>query len=151
MDPRPAPLWRLAAAAVADAVLGVTAWSLGAMWLVIAVRVLRPRPLDVLDGLILTPAVLLLGVALHLVYHTVLVGGCGQTIGKMLLGIAVVRKDGAPAGYGRALLRCLGGGLCLLTLGLGRLLMLGRRDRRGLADLVAGTRPVFLTTPEGVR
>jgi uncharacterized RDD family membrane protein YckC len=151
MDPRPAPLWRLAAAAVADAVLGVTAWSLGAMWLVIAVRVLRPRPLDVLDGLILTPAVLLLGVALHLVYHTVLVGGCGQTIGKMLLGIAVVRKDGAPAGYGRALLRCLGGGLCLLTLGLGRLLMLGRRDRRGLADLVAGTRPVFFTTPEGVR
>jgi uncharacterized RDD family membrane protein YckC len=151
MDPRPAPLWRLAAAAVADAVLGVTAWSLAAMWLVIAVRVLRPRPLDVLDGLILTPAVLLLGVALHLVYHTVLVGGCGQTIGKMLLGIAVVRKDGAPAGYGRALLRCLGGGLCLLTLGLGRLLMLGRRDRRGLADLVAGTRPVFLTTPEGVR
>lgn len=151
MDPRPAPLWRLAAAAVADAVLGVTAWSLAAMWLVIAVRVLRPRPLDVLDGLILTPAVLLLCVALHLVYHTVLVGGCGQTIGKMLLGIAVVRKDGAPAGYGRALLRCLGGGLCLLTLGLGRLLMLGRRDRRGLADLVAGTRPVFLTTPEGVR
>jgi len=151
MDPRPAPLWRLAAAAVADAVLGVTAWSLAAMWLVIAVRVLRPRPLDVLDGLILTPAVLLLGVALHLVYHTVLVGGCGQTIGKMLLGIAVVRKDGAPAGYGRALLRCLGGGLCLLTLGLGRLLMLGRRDRRGLADLVAGTRPVFFTTPEGVR
>jgi uncharacterized RDD family membrane protein YckC len=143
MEPRPAPLWRLAVAAVADAVLGIAAWSLAAMWLLIALRLLRRRPPDVLDGLILTLAVLLLGAVLHLVYHTVLVGGCGQTVGKMLLGIAVVRRDGAPAGYGRALLRCLGGGLCLLTLGLGRLLMLGRRDHRGLADLVAGTRPIL--------
>jgi uncharacterized RDD family membrane protein YckC len=147
MEVRPAPLWRLAAASLADAVLGVMAWSLAAMWLLIAVRVARSRPFDVLDGLILTPATLLLGVALHLVYHTVLVGGCGQTLGKMLLRIAVVRRDGAPAGYGRALLRCLGGALCLLTLGLGRLLMVGRRDHRGLPDLVAGTRPVLVTTP----
>jgi uncharacterized RDD family membrane protein YckC len=142
MDPRPAPLWRLAAAALADAVLGVIAWSLAAMWLLLAVRALRARPLDALDSLVLALAVLLLGVAFHVVYHTVLVGGCGQTFGKMLLGVTVVRRDGAPAGYGRALLRVLGAGLCLLTLGLGRLLMLGRRDRRGLHDLVAGTRSV---------
>jgi uncharacterized RDD family membrane protein YckC len=74
----------------------------------------------------------------------VLVGGCGQTVGKMLLGVAVVRRDGAPAGYGRALLRCVGGGLCILTLGLGRLTVLFTRERRGLSDLVAGTRPVSL-------
>jgi uncharacterized RDD family membrane protein YckC len=84
----------------------------------------------------------MLGVALHVIYHTVLVGGCGQTVGKMLMGVAVVRRDGAPAGYGRALLRCVGGGLCLLTLGLGRLLVLFTRDRRALSDLVAGTRAV---------
>lgn len=147
MGARPAPLWRLAAAAVADALLGVIAWSLAAMWLLVAVFVVRTRPLDVLDGLILVLAILMLGVALHVIYHTVLVGGCGQTVGKMLMGVAVVRRDGAPAGYGRALLRCLGGGLCLLTLGLGRLPVLFTRDRRALSDLVAGTRPVQRPSP----
>jgi len=145
MDPRPAPLWRLIAAAAADALLGLIAWSLAAMWLLVAVLAFRAKPLDVLDGLILTLAILMLGVALHVIYHTVLVGGCGQTLGKMLMGIAVVRRDGAPAGYGRALLRCAGGGLCLLTLGLGRLFVLFTRDRRALSDFVAGTRPISTT------
>jgi uncharacterized RDD family membrane protein YckC len=142
MDPRPAPLWRLAAAAAADALLGLVAWSLAAMWLLIGVLALRARSLDLLDGLVLLLAVVVLGVALHVLYHTVLVGGCGQTLGKMLLGVAVVRRDGAPAGYGRALLRCSSGALSLLTLGLDRALVLLSRDRRGLADLVAGTRPI---------
>jgi uncharacterized RDD family membrane protein YckC len=146
MGPRPAPLWRLAAAAMADALLGVIAWSLAAMWLLVAVLVFRAKPLDLLDGLILALAILVLGVALHVIYHTVLVGGCGQTLGKMLMGVAVVRRDGAPAGYGRALLRCVGGGLCLLTLGLGRLFVLFTRDRRALSDFVAGTRPI-ITSP----
>jgi uncharacterized RDD family membrane protein YckC len=143
MGPRPAPLWRLAAAALADALLGVIAWALAAMWLLVAVFVFRAKPLDLLDGLILALAILVLGVALHVVYHTVLVGGCGQTLGKMLMGVAVVRRDGAPAGYGRALLRCMGGGLCVLTLGLGRLFVLFTRDRRALSDFVAGTRPIL--------
>ena len=142
MAARPAPLWRLVAAAVADALFGLVAWSLAAMWLVVAVLAFRVRPLDVLDVFILALAILVLGVALHVIYHTVLVGGCGQTLGKMLVGVAVVRRDGAPAGYGRALLRCVGGGLCLLTLGLGRLFVLFTRDRRALSDFVAGTRPI---------
>jgi uncharacterized RDD family membrane protein YckC len=142
MAARPAPLWRLVAAAAADALLGLVAWSLAAMWLVVAVLAFRARPLDVLDALILALAILALGVLLHVVYHTVLVGGCGQTLGKMLMGVAVVRRDGAPAGYGRALLRCVGGGLCLLTLGLGRLFVLFTRERRALSDFVAGTRPI---------
>ena len=145
----PAPIWRLLAAALTDAALGVVAWSLAAMWLTVAVLVVRSEPLDGVEAFVLALAVLLLGAVLHLVYHTVLVGGCGQTLGKMLLGVAVVRRDGGPAGYGRAFLRCLGSGLCLLTLGIGRLLMLGRPDRRGLPDLVAGTRPIAVTTPQG--
>lgn len=113
------------------------------MWLAIGLVLLRSEP-DVLDLALLTLAMLPLGIALHVVYHTVLVGGCGQTLGKMLMGVAVVRRDGAPAGYGRALLRCVGGGLSLLTLGLGQLPMLVTRERRGLSDLVAGTRPVAI-------
>ena len=145
IDGRPA-LWRLVAAALTDAVIGGLAWSLAAMWLLVAVLWIKRLPMDALDVLILGLAVLALGVALHVVYHTVLVGGCGQTFGKMLLGVAVVRRDGAPAGYGRALLRCLSGGLCVLTLGLGRLPMLFTRERRSLPDLVAGTRPIGLTS-----
>lgn len=113
------------------------------MWLAIAVLGFRRAP-DLLDVAVVSLGVLLLAVAFHVAYHTVLVGGCGQTVGKMLLGVAVVRRDGAPAGYGRALLRCLGGGLCILTLGLGRLTVLFTRERRGLSDLVAGTRPVSI-------
>jgi uncharacterized RDD family membrane protein YckC len=146
MDGGP-PRWRLALAAITDALVGVIAWSLAAMWLMTAVLAFRRRPVDALDTLLLALAVVLLGVALHVVYHTVLVGGCGQTLGKMLLGVAVVRRDGAPAGYGRALLRCLGGGLCVLTLGLGRLPMLVTRERRGLPDLMAGTRPISAASP----
>jgi uncharacterized RDD family membrane protein YckC len=134
-------------AAATDALLGLMAWALAAMWLLVAVKLGARHPLDALDVLLVSLAVVLLGAALHVVYHTVLVGGCGQTLGKMLLGIAVVRHDGAPAGYGRALLRCLGGGLCVLTLGLGRLPMLFTRERRGLPDLVAGTRPVCASRP----
>jgi uncharacterized RDD family membrane protein YckC len=146
MDGGP-PRWRLALAAITDALVGMIAWSLAAMWLMTAVLAFRRRPVDALDTLLLALAVVLLGVALHVVYHTVLVGGCGQTLGKMLLGVAVVRRDGAPAGYGRALLRCLGGGLCVLTLGLGRLPMLVTRERRGLPDLMAGTRPISAASP----
>ena len=83
-----------------------------------------------------------LGVALHVVYHVVFIGGCGQTPGRMALGIAVVRRDGARAGYARALVRCLAGALVALTLGLLSIGALFTRERRGLADWLAGTRVV---------
>jgi len=145
-DVRPAARWRLLAAALTDAAFGLVLWLLAAMWLLVAVLAGRRHPLDVLDLALLAAAVFALGVALHVVYHAVLVGACGQTFGKMLLGVAVVRRDGAPAGYGRALLRVLGGGLCALTLGLGRLPVLFTRERRGLSDLIAGTRAIATPT-----
>ena len=142
---RPAARWRLLAAGLTDAALGVMLWALAAVCLLVAVLPWRRHPLDLLELGLLTVAIALLGVALHAVYHTVLIGGCGQTVGKMLLGIAVVRRNGAPAGYGRALLRVIGGGLCVLTLGLGDLPVLFTRERRGLSDLLAGTRPISVT------
>ncbi len=80
--------------------------------------------------------------ALHVVYHAAFVGGCGQTPGKMALGIAVVRRDGGRAGYGRALVRCLGGVFALVTVGISTLGVLFTRERRGLGDWLAGTRVV---------
>ncbi len=142
---RPPGLWRLVAAGVVDSLVGAAAWSLAAVWILIVVWGSRRAPLGLGGMLLLVATVLLLGPALHIAYHTVFVGGCGQTPGKMLLGLAVVRRDGAAAGYGRALLRCAAGLLCVLTLGLGRLSVLFTRERRGLPDLVAGTRVVRLS------
>jgi hypothetical protein len=39
----------------------------------------------------------------------------------------------------------IGGGLCVLTLGLGELPVLFTRERRSLSDMIAGTRPVSVT------
>lgn len=64
----------------------------------------------------------------------------GQTIGKMLVGARVVALDGGPLSRRRAVLRALGWALSALTFGLGFLTSAMRRDKRGLADLVAGTR-----------
>ena len=141
MELEPAGLWRRLAARFLDCLLGALIWSLGAMWLTIMVWA-RRSPLPLREAALLAVAILGLGVALHVMYHVVFIGGCGQTPGRMALGIAVVRRDGARAGYGRAMARCVVGALVALTLGLLSIGALFTREHRGLADWVAGTRVV---------
>ncbi len=75
--------------------------------------------------------------------------GNGQTLGKQLLGIRVVRDDGEPVGLGTALGRDLVAkpALGILTLGLDFLWPLGERERRALHDKAARTH-VFIGLPE---
>jgi len=138
----PAGLWRRLAARAVDCAVGLLVWSLAAMWLVIAAWAFRQSPLELREAALLGLAVVALGAVLHVVYHVAFVGGCGQTPGKMALGIAVVRRDGERAGYSRAMVRCLGGVISVLTLGLSSLGVLFTRERRGFADWLAGTRVV---------
>jgi len=138
----PAGLSRRLVASLVDALVGALIWSLASMWLVIAAWGLRSAPLELQEVALLGFALATLGVALHVVYHATFIGGCGQTPGKMALGIAVVRRDGEPAGYVRALVRCLGGLVSMLTLGLTSLGVLFTREHRGFADWLAGTRVV---------
>jgi uncharacterized RDD family membrane protein YckC len=142
MELRPAGLWRRAAARFLDGLVGLVAWSLGATWLVIVAWASRRSALELREAALLGLAIVTLGMALHDAYQVVFVGGCGQTPGRMVLGIAVVRRDGGRAGYGRAGVRCLAGMLSFLTLGLASLGVLFTRERRGLADWMAGTRVV---------
>ena len=142
MSPDRAGVFRRLAAGLLDTVLGLVLWSLSAMWLVLGVWALRGLPREVPTLLLFYAGVLGLGVGLHLIYHVVLLGGCGQTVGRMALGIAVVRRDGAPPGYGRALLRSLGNLVTALTLGLAALVALFNREGRDLADLLSGTRVI---------
>src|SRR5262249_53543767 len=127
---QPAALWRRFAARLVDSCVGLLAWSLAAMWLVVGGVGLRRGPLGLREVALLLLAVAALGAALHVVYHVAFIGGCGQTPGKMALGIAVVRRDGERAGTMRAMVRCLAGMVSALTLGLASLGVLFTRERR---------------------
>jgi uncharacterized RDD family membrane protein YckC len=142
MMPR-AGYFRRIAAGLLDTVLGLGLWMLCAMWLLLGVWALRGRLPSELPGVLLIYAASIgLAVGLHLIYHVVLLGGCGQTVGRMALGIAVVRMDGETPGYGRALLRSVGNTIVVLTLGLAALVALFTREGRDVADLLSGTRVV---------
>ncbi len=67
----------------------------------------------------------------------------GKTIGMAVLGIRVVRKDGAPIGARQAILRTLTLPLSFLLFGLGFLGILTNRDRHALHDRLAGTAVVY--------
>ena len=63
----------------------------------------------------------------------------GQTLGMRVMGIRVVDGSGAPLRPVRAMVRLGGTALCVLTWGLGFLLVLVDDRRRGLQDVLAGT------------
>lgn len=141
-----AGFWHRLTAHLLDCMVGAFAWLLCSMWLVISLWALDNPPSDLRGVAVILLAVLGLAVAFHVAYHVVLVGGCGQTLGKMALGIVVIRCDGGQPGYGRAALRCLGGVLSWATFGLGYVGIVFGDERRGLADWLAGTRVVELTS-----
>lgn len=77
-----------------------------------------------------------------LVYFT-LCEGRGQTLGKRMVGVRVVREDGDRlVGRAQALGRSLAAVLTSIPLGIGPLAMFWDPKRRTWADLMAGTRVV---------
>jgi uncharacterized RDD family membrane protein YckC len=139
---RPAGVLLRLAAWILDRLLLGSLWLLLGMWGLVAYAGGSRWAGDLLGLAVLAVLLLLAGIAIHGVYFVVFVGGCGQTPGKMLCRIWVVRRDGAGAGYGRALLRWIGSWLAALVLGLGFLGVLFTRERRGLHDWLSGTRVV---------
>lgn len=68
----------------------------------------------------------------------------GQSVGKMLTGLRVVRIGGGAASFGRLLVRHLiGYPLIILTLGLGLLIAVLNYRGRALHDFLAGTIVVY--------
>jgi uncharacterized RDD family membrane protein YckC len=65
----------------------------------------------------------------------------GQTLGKMGVGVRVVAADGSPISLGTAILRFFGWMLSAAIVYLG-FLMIAAKDKRGLHDMIAGTRVV---------
>jgi uncharacterized RDD family membrane protein YckC len=79
------------------------------------------------------------GIAIDIAYWTVAIGWKGRTVGKLMLGIKVVKADGGPVGYLRAFGRYWGYVLCYLTLGLGFFVIAWNKQKRGLHDLICDT------------
>jgi uncharacterized RDD family membrane protein YckC len=67
----------------------------------------------------------------------------GRTFGMAVLGVRVVRADGAPAEPRRGVIRSLVFPLSFLLFGLGFLGILVQRERRALHDLIAGTAVIY--------
>ncbi|MGH3250702.1 MAG: RDD family protein [Trebonia sp.] len=67
----------------------------------------------------------------------------GKTPGMTLLGVRVVRADGADIDPWRGVVRALAFPLSVVSLGLGFIGILTQREHRALHDLIAGTAVVY--------
>ena len=104
------------------------------------VSTLRGTPWSISDLPVASWA-LLIAWAIFFCAYPVAAGG--RTFGMAVAGLRVVRPDGSAVGGGQALVRVLALPLSFLTLGIGFLLILLRRDGRALQDLVGGTAVVY--------
>jgi uncharacterized RDD family membrane protein YckC len=77
--------------------------------------------------------------ALNMAYFTFFLGTRGQTPGKMICGLKVVRLDGSPVSFGQAAVRTLGYYLNHFTLCIGFLWVAIDPRKQGLHDKIAGT------------
>lgn len=80
---------------------------------------------------------------ISIAYYVAMEGTYGATLGKMAMGIKIIRADGTPISYGVSLVRILvkqilGG----CTLGLMYLSVLFNPEGRGWHDQIAGTRVI---------
>lgn len=83
--------------------------------------------------------VALLAIIVNAGYFTFFHWATGQTLGKMLFGLKVVRKDGRSVGLGRSFLRWFCYNLSALPLMLGYLIALVDKQNQTLHDKIAGT------------
>ncbi|MDA0799477.1 MAG: RDD family protein, partial [Chloroflexi bacterium] len=74
-----------------------------------------------------------------LLYAPVLLGIWSTTVGKRALNMYVLKLDGSPVGFWRALGREVAKGLMAIPFGLTFWFVAFREDKRGLHDLIAGT------------
>ncbi len=90
---------------------------------------IKKYPLPALIGLVLLP----------MLYYVLFEGLWGATIGKLLTGIRVRRKDGGRISFLTAFVRFIGRNISALILMLGYLLALFDRKHQALHDKIANT------------
>lgn len=143
-----AGFWRRVAAGLIDAIV-VLPFAVGVIWVAslatgLSWSALRQSSIDIwLDLLLAGDPGLLggagLGAAVLLMYLLVFGALAGRTLGARLLGMRVIDLYGQVPTVWRAGLRALGTLLALALGGLGILWIGFDREKRGLADWLAGT------------
>ena len=88
---------------------------------------------------------MLFALTLGFAYHTLFIGACGQTPGKILLRIRVIQTDQSEMTYKRAMLREVFGKTLSTPLLLGYLMALFHHERLAAHDKIADTRVVKFT------
>ena len=131
-----APGRRLTAALIDIALLG--AINFVVVYLTLALSGLSPAQRDLLPVLPIATFFVILDGG----YLVAFIAASGQTIGKMLMSIRVIRDDGRRVDIPSAVFRAAGCGLTLLTAGLGYVPALVTADRRALHDRLTGTRVI---------
>jgi uncharacterized RDD family membrane protein YckC/ribosomal protein S27E len=91
-------------------------------------------------GMAVKAAGQLFGSLIHAAYFITFHWLWGQTLGKMALQIRVVSMDGGPLTFGQSVGRYFAAILSAILLGIGFIMAGVRADKRGLHDLLAGTR-----------
>jgi uncharacterized RDD family membrane protein YckC len=130
---------RLAAFAI-DLIAALTMFALAARVVEYIVSALIGRQVQLSDAPILADCLL---AAWWVFYCAYPLAQSGRTLGMTVVGLRVVRADGRDVGAGQAVLRVLVFPLSFVLFGLGFVLILFRRDRRALHDLIAGSAVVY--------
>lgn len=132
------PVSRAAAAAI-DLGVVLATYSMGLALTNFLLRALFDVSIEKGAGWLASTLLLAWG-ATYLVVSTVVTG---RTIGKAIVGIKVVTRDGRPLRPLPAVVRVLVFPLSTSTFGIGALLIVLRRDHRALHDLIARTAVVY--------
>jgi uncharacterized RDD family membrane protein YckC len=96
------------------------------------------------EPLALSGLIVVCGAILSVIYYVGFWSQSGQTLGKTLLGIKVIGKDGSPLSVGKALLRYIGYIVSAVLWSLGFLWVAFDRMRQGWHDKIAGTYVVYV-------
>jgi len=95
-----------------------------------------------------SPTALAVAIVVYAIYSIACWTLMGQTPGKALMGIRVVRTHGQPLSIGRSILRYLAYWVSALPLFLGFLWVLVDDDRRGWHDKIADTHVIYAPTSQ---
>ena len=86
---------------------------------------------------------ILVSMAIGIVYNVYFISTRGATVGKMLLGLKIIRSDGSPVSAGRALGRYLAQFVSGMILGIGYIIAAFDSEKRALHDHLADTRVIY--------
>ncbi|MBN2685924.1 MAG: RDD family protein [Pontiellaceae bacterium] len=84
----------------------------------------------------------LLSMVIRALYEIIMIKKCGATLGKMAVGIKVVRPDGSPLTWGTAIGRYFAKIVSSMTMGIGYIMVAFDNEKRALHDRMCNTRVV---------